>query len=118
MLFAALPKVPVHLSRMPSARVRSFHYWASEELAKMFVEDGKTNSPPSIEQLRVKMKQYQFEQLSQGRDINPYSGQPYREEDSPGNYIFRQTPSGVQYVWYTGNGEEKVAPLFKANPAR
>ena len=43
---------------------------------------------------------------------NFFSGQPWHEEDSPGNYTLRQTAEGIEYVWYDIEGGEHAVPLF------
>jgi hypothetical protein len=46
---------------------------------------------------------------------NFFSGQPWHEEDSPGNYTIRQTAQGIEYLWYDIEGGEHVVPLFLNN---
>ncbi|MGO8929356.1 MAG: hypothetical protein ACLQU3_21025 [Limisphaerales bacterium] len=39
---------------------------------------------------------------------NPLLGGRVREEDSPGNYTFRETASGLEFVTYDAQGAEHV----------
>jgi hypothetical protein len=40
---------------------------------------------------------------------NPFFGGPIHEEDSPGNFILRQTTNGVDFVWFDANGGEQTS---------
>jgi hypothetical protein len=50
-----------------------------------------------------------------GKDAqeNPFSGQAWREEDSPGNWAIRETAAGTEYLWYDIEGGEHAVPLFR-----
>jgi len=43
--------------------------------------------------------------------LNNFTGRPRIEEDSPGNYRVRKTPSSVEYLWYDQDGGEHVVRL-------
>jgi hypothetical protein len=40
---------------------------------------------------------------------NPLLGGPVREEDSPGNYVLRETTNGVGFFWFDVDGGEHSA---------
>lgn len=46
---------------------------------------------------------------------NRFSGAPWMEEDSPGNYTIRAGQEGIDYLWYDMDGGETVVPLFRTN---
>ena len=46
---------------------------------------------------------------------NFFTGQPWHEEDSPGNYTIRQNQQEIEYVWYDIDGGEHAIPLFQTN---
>jgi hypothetical protein len=52
-------------------------------------------------------------ELKISAQTNLFSGQLWREEDSPGNYTIRETTNGVDYVWYDLEGGENIVPLFE-----
>ena len=43
---------------------------------------------------------------------NQFTGQPWREEDSPGNYTLRETTNGIEYTWYDFDGAAHSDLLF------
>ena len=45
--------------------------------------------------------------------LNQFTGRPWREEDSPGNYTLRATPDGVEYTWYDFDGQPHVTLPFQ-----
>ena len=52
-------------------------------------------------------------ELESKAQTNLFSGQLWREEDSPGNYTIRETTNGVVYVWYDLEGGENIVALFE-----
>ena len=47
-----------------------------------------------------------------GEITNHFTGQPWREEDSPGNYTLLQTTNGIEYTWYDFDGAAHSDLLF------
>ncbi len=41
---------------------------------------------------------------------NIYTSQPWKEEDSPGNYTLQQTSNGYELTWYDKNGNGSTIP--------
>jgi len=67
---------------------------------------------PDITWVRQQISQRK-EEITPNMRTNYFSGEPWHEEDSPGNYTLRETSNGVEYVWYDIDGGENVVPLFQ-----
>lgn len=113
--FAMLPQVKVHLVRSPHMQVKIFHQNAVLLLKNSDVPaSSPTVAQPTLAELRQKMADLRDESDRWFRDWeNPYTGRTYIEQDSPGNFLFREGTNGIEYVWYNLNGAEVVQPLFK-----
>lgn len=113
--YCVLPKTPVSLTRMPRMYVSMFHKSAVHNLCRSEREAPK--QLPGIillETYRSRMKDFVKPIPMDDRfRINPYSGLPYQEEDSPGNYILRMGKFGPEYVWYNEYGKETIQALDK-----
>jgi hypothetical protein len=107
-LHLALPKTEVRLVRMPGARTHSTLYWVSWEL------EAETNLTPATARAVLtevsKLLSAQYKGSDSGGDYmaNLLLGGRVREEDSPGNYTFRETASGLEFVTYDAQGAEHV----------
>ena len=117
-LFICLPKIQVVVSRVPSLRMEHLHYTIPAALMQYSLQHGfwKNGRPgPTIEWVRQQLAlDSEFRRmLDGGNQTNLFSGEPWREEDSPGNYTLRNTPEGIQYSWYDIEGGENVVPLFE-----
>jgi hypothetical protein len=100
-LFAALPKVEIRLEKRPKSR-------AEMELKRqgaLAMSLMPTNQPPTVEAIRAVLRQ-----ASDGAFNNHLQGGLIHEEDSPGNYILRQTDEGVAFIGHDGTGTE--APMW------
>lgn len=98
-VYAALPKVSVTMVRSHPAFVR--HYL--KELAAFTILEWQDSPPKSIEEARRAV-------VFQGsmKTNNFLLGGGIREEDSPGNYVIRQTTNGFEFLWFDGNGAEQT----------
>ena len=70
--------------------------------------------PPSLEWVRQCLAQNSpFRTDAFARDqTNNFTGQPWREEDSPGNYTLRQMTNGIECTWYDFDGAAHSDLLF------
>ena len=98
-----LPKTPAFVVRRP-AFLTSMLYNSeiplvlNDEMSKMDQQSGGKFQPDAAWVRR------QFSETSELRtnelascQTNSFSGQPWHEEDSPGNFILRQTAEGIEY---------------------
>ena len=117
-VFYALPKTEVVTSRRPGYRLASTHLGIAGRLAEAWKRPGPPatqNTRPDAAWVRQQLAENsQFRRaLGEYQQTNPVTGQPWREEDSPGNCTLRETADGLDYVWYDLNGAENVVPLFR-----
>jgi len=108
----ALPKVPVNVARLPSLRMMLLHKAVASELGHQ-----ASNSPSlDLEWLRQQLQHGSpvRKALDPFNETNLFSGQQWRDEDSPGNCTVRQGTNGFEYVWYDIDGAEQVIPLSNA----
>jgi hypothetical protein len=70
-----------------------------------FTEESQSNRVSSLAEARsvVKKIENQYPQLT---EQNLLLGGAVREEDSPGNYLLRQSTNGVDFVWFDADGGE------------
>lgn len=113
-IYLWLPKIPVVVQRMPAYGNMTLHRQIPMMLERKATEQG-TNSTPDVAWLRNQLDpssslRREEWHLSQ---TNFFSGQPWREEDSPGNWTARQTAAGIEYVWYDLEGGKHAVPLFR-----
>jgi len=47
--------------------------------------------------------------------VNEKWNRTLTEEDSPGNYIIRETPTGFEFVWFLSSGEEERISYDRAD---
>jgi hypothetical protein len=95
--YVALPKVPVHVNKL-----RLYHAEKRlEELGK-FVSTCWEQSPPTSLAEARKATTQEPKLITD----NILLGGKIREEDSPGNYLIRQTTSGFQFFWFDRDGGE------------
>jgi hypothetical protein len=99
--FASVPKTTVRLTRHPS--LRSFMDLSS--LGDDFAGYCKTNPVTSLTEARAALTKIEssYPKLT---EQNYLLGGRVREEDSPGNYILRQSTNGVEFVWFDAGGGE------------
>ena len=101
--FASLPKTAVRLVRLPALRSQI----NLRELSYMFASECETNPVSSLSEARIAIKKIvdSFPRLT---EKNLLIGGPVREEDSPGNYILRQSSNGVEIVCFDADGGEHL----------
>jgi hypothetical protein len=114
-----LPKVTVVVSRHPGMWMNVLHkYIIPDELAHFQTNETARiggNFKPDAAWVRQQLAETsEWRRKLESRDqTNLFSGQLWREEDSPGNYTVRETTNGVEYVWYDLEGGENIVPLFE-----
>jgi hypothetical protein len=115
LLFLLLPRIAVITQRWPSLRNERLH----EQILPAFLEDEAKEKGSTFQPDIAWVRQQLLESSEFRRAFNPefqtnyFSGQPWREEDSPGNYTLRQTADGLEYVWYDIAGGDHSVPLFR-----
>ncbi len=113
-IYLWLPKIPVVVQRMPTLRNMMLH---REIPSALEVEASKpgTNFTPDVAWVRSQLGETSSlrREFLPGSQTNFFTGQPWHEEDSPGNWTARQTGEGVEYVWYDLEGGEHAVPLFR-----
>jgi hypothetical protein len=103
-----LPKTEVRLVRMPGTRAYSNLHYVS------FESEAETNLTPATARAVLADVSKSLSERYKGSDsggdylANFLLGGRVREEDSPGNYTFRQTASGLEFVTYHAQGAEHV----------
>lgn len=94
-VFIALPRIEVRLVRgRPGIEM-----WMTDESLARDYSAALTNG------VSVKQAQTEISQMAATKE-NVFLGGPIREEDSPGNYIFRASTNGADFVWFDGDGGE------------
>jgi hypothetical protein len=122
-IFLFLPKSTVVVSRMPGLRMQSLHRSVHSELFKHVVmaqqqENEKTKIDADwIRRQLVETATFR-KQLPTDLQTNMFTGEPWREEDSPGNCVIRQTSEEIEYVWYDIEGYQNILPLVSVSPTR
>ena len=117
-VYACLPKADVVVSRMPAARMSYLHWDVSRALAKKIAEEqnnGKQVDARWVSRQLAEGSDFR-RQWSEGFQTNLFTGRPYQNEDSPGNYTIRQTTNDLDYVWYDLEGAENVFLLLVDSP--
>jgi hypothetical protein len=120
-VFLSLPKIPVVVQTMPQRHNfwlhGSFIPQALDFQAREQPRNAATDFMPDIPWVRQQLDQTSDlrRRLGSHFQTNFFSGLPWHEEDSPGNYTIRQTAEGIEYHWYDIEGGEHVVPLFRKN---
>ena len=118
-IFLSLPKIQVTVSRNPWHHVMSLHQnILPSALAKYWAEEGAIASgkpAPDVAWVRQQLvPTSDFRREFAGNlQKNLITGELWKEEDSPGNYRLRETPTGIEYLWYGLDGSEYIVPLFQ-----
>lgn len=112
-IYVALPVVPARVVRGPGYRAfvaaRSLRSYVSSELSD--------DAVPQIARARAAAEKSLREDADKFQ--NPLQGRIIREEDSPGNYLFRQTTNGVEMIFIDINGGEfPLDPIPDSGPRR
>jgi hypothetical protein len=112
-IYLSLPKIPVIASRSPAGQMM---YLQEFEIPHRLLADwsvrtgGHPAAAPDIAWLRQTLADPMFHARF-NLQTNLFTGLPWREEDSPGNYTLTQTADGVEYKWYDRDGTESVILL-------
>jgi hypothetical protein len=111
-----LPKTEARIVRGAWAQVKHLHRNAVQRVHLAVDEANKERLgfQPGAAWIRSELAKYFAAQnASQSAlAVNPYVGGSWREEDSPGNYLLRQTREGLEYVWFDVNGSERIEEVF------
>jgi hypothetical protein len=114
--YVCLPKTKVIVSSRPRLRMWALHRGITAELAIRMGKQGLRESgetTPRARWVRQQLAALDFRrQYFDYFQTNLFTGDLWHEEDSPGNYTIRETPVGIDYVWYDIEGGENVEPLF------
>ena len=109
-VFLGLPRVSVNTIRTPRYYLHSQHRVLSTALAEAFLD----HPLPEGDRLKTacqRLTDLIADQQERFRQ-NVFTGARLREEDSPGNYVLRQSPDGLEYVWFDVEGAERVEWLW------
>jgi hypothetical protein len=93
--FIALPKVPVHITETHPALALAL----ARNLGTITMDNWHQSPPGSLSEARAIAAQ-----AATNMQDNVLLGGSIREEDSPGNYVVRQTTNGFEFVWFDRNG--------------
>ena len=100
-VFVTVPKIPVRLTRLPAF----YSIMNLRQLDLGFTEESQSNRVSSLAEARAILKKVE-NQYPKLTEQNLLLGGAVREEDSPGNYILRQSTNGVDFVWFDADGGE------------
>ena len=100
--FLVLPKTQIRLARRPAIYTRVNLTRLGDDFARANVVD-RTNQLSLDESRAVLRRLVDARQKEMG---NQLLGGVIREEDSPGNYVLRQTTNGVEFFWFDAAGGE------------
>jgi len=93
--YFTLPKVQVRLNRYPAA----IAVYKIQALGRELQTDWKKSPPKSlVEAQTIAAKK------SNGYGDNSLLGGKIYQEDSPGNYVIRQTTNGFEFFWFDSYG--------------
>jgi drug/metabolite transporter (DMT)-like permease len=114
--YLALPKTPVVTAIRPIARTKYMHTRIFEVLLDRIPPNRLTadaKSTTNLEWIRQQLNENAtFRRLLPDRcQTNLFTGEPLREEDSPGNYTVRQNKNALLYIWYDLDGGENILSL-------
>ncbi len=99
-IIMTLPQVEVRLTKSRPYSVKQFHFHQQLDLALELNEITETNHSLVVSSWLAE----KLESRLKGK--NPLTGQPYQQEDSPGNYRIEARTNGFDYLWYDRNGFE------------
>lgn len=101
LVFVAVPKTAVRLTTLPALRSNM----NLRSLGDLYLKDSQTNHAASLAESRAALKKIQ-NSMPELTEQNFLLGGPIREEDSPGNYILRQSTNGVEFFLFDASGGE------------
>jgi hypothetical protein len=106
--FLSLPRIAVRSFRGSRIALHSQHLEAALDLRiTLGSESGKLPSQGDriLEMARARLTTFWSTPGKRWRH-NVFTGLPVHEEDSPGNYVLRDSPDGLEYVWFDADGAE------------
>jgi hypothetical protein len=108
-----LPTVPVRFERFPGISMRNTIHHAYFE-AMILAEDQPELALPELRRaLAERLATASADARSSVAYTNLFTGQPVREEDSPGNYILRQRNGQIEFVAHDPEGAPVVLGSFR-----
>lgn len=105
--YAALPKIEVRLDQRGGFAPRS----ALHHVCSMLERRLPRERTPTITEVRAAFQQLAPE-LEDTELRNGFTGEPIREDDSPGNFTLRETERGVEFVAHDATGAGHVVTVF------
>ena len=113
-IYLLLPRIPVMVQMMPDRRNSWLHGGTIPKMLENNASEQGSDARHDIAWVRTQLVETSSlrRHLLPDSPANFFSGQPWHEEDSPGNYTLRQTAEGIEYIWYDIDGGEQVVPLF------
>jgi hypothetical protein len=112
-IYVCLPKTDVVVTRIPRRFMSNLHDYLVPGLLEQLQWPGKpVMDADLVRQVLVITSDFRKTIPARYR-INLFSGAPWMEEDSPGNYMIRAGQDGIDYLWYDMDGAETVVPLFR-----
>ncbi len=101
-----LPQVAVRLSKTRPQSIARFHDYQQLGLAMELNEIAETNQSLNISSWLSENMESSLKKNGLKDRLNPLTGQPYQQEDSPGNFRIVARTNGFDYLWYDRNGFE------------
>ncbi|MFM8469050.1 MAG: hypothetical protein ACKODH_03620 [Limisphaerales bacterium] len=116
--FVALPKVEVEVKRgwrfHPNARLTVYRQlWSDVEVLAHELKgprpDLQPEGPWTVKSLRrAVLKTSPTVRTDEALSLNAFTGEPLREEATPGNLLFRPTARGTEVLWHDVDCVEHV----------
>ncbi len=98
--YIALPKIQVRAGKFPRFHIR----YQLESLGQEALSQWEATPPKSLSEARDVV-----EQMAKQMPENLLVGGKTREDDSPGNYVVRQSTNGFEFTWFDADGGEHVS---------
>lgn len=101
-----LPQISVRLTKSRPYHAKYFHQHQQLGLAMELNEITATNQALNISSWLFENMENSLMNNGLKDRLNPITGQPYKQEDSPGNFRIITRTNGFDYFWYDDNGFE------------
>lgn len=117
-IYFSLPKTQAVLVKMPVLYNLVLHKGTIPrcltEIISQTQRTSGTSFVPDLDWIRKQL--IETSPLRESLDVkmqkNIFSGVPWHEEDSPGNFTLRETASGIDYNWYDIDGSEHTVNIY------